>query len=68
MHLCPNKIFIITDIKFKRFLPNAILNDNSCIVVDENAIIDSLTINHVKDLFGNLGRDKMRRFAVETSL
>ena len=35
--LCPNKIFIITDIKFKRFLPNAILNDNSCIENNKKA-------------------------------
>lgn len=59
-NLCPQKIFIITDIRFKRFLPDTVLNDNSCIVVDENDLIDGLTINHVKDLFGYLGRDKLR--------
>lgn len=59
-NLCPQKIFIITDIRFKRFLPDIVLGDDSCVVVDENELIDGLTINHVKDLFGNLGRDKMR--------
>ena len=59
-NLCPKKVFIITDIRFKRFLPNTVLRDDCCVVVDENDLIDGLTINHVKDLFGNLGRDKMR--------
>ena len=59
-NLCPQKIFIITDIRFKRFLPDIVLGDDSCVVVDENELIDGLTINHVKDLFGNLGRDKMQ--------
>lgn len=59
-HLGPKKIYIITDIRFKRFLSNSVLKDNSCVVVDENEVIDGLTINHVKDLFGKLGRDKMR--------
>ena len=35
-YLLPKKIYIITDIRFKRFLPNDILLDKSCIVLDEN--------------------------------
>lgn len=58
--LSPSKIYIITDIRFRRFLPKEILDNNSCVVIDENTLIDGLTIDYIKQLFGQVGRDKMR--------
>ena len=59
-NLCPEKIFIITDIRFKRFLPKSILRDDSCIVVDENCLLDGLTLENLKTLFSALGRTQLR--------
>lgn len=58
-YLLPKKIYIITDIRFKRFLPNDILLDKSCIVLDENNILDGLNIDLIKVLFRRLDRVKM---------
>ena len=58
-YLCPKKIYVITDIRFKRFLPNEILDNNSCVVIDENKLVDGMTINHIRQLFTELGRVKM---------
>lgn len=58
--LTPKKVFIITDIRFKRFLPNAILNDSHCIIIDENKLIGGLTHDFLENLFSELGRNKMK--------
>ena len=58
-HLSPQKIYIITDIRFKRFLPKVVLTDNSCIIVDENKVIDGLNIESIKGLFQKLNRVKI---------
>lgn len=59
-YLTPKRVYIITDIRFKRFLPNAILKDSHCVVVDENRLIEELTHNHLKDMFLKLGRNDMK--------
>ena len=58
-YLLPKSIYIITDIRCKRFLPKEILFDKSCIVLDENSLIDGLDINKIKGLFEKLNRVKM---------
>ena len=58
--LTPKKVFIITDIRFKRFLPNVILNDSHCIILDENKLIEGLTLDYLKNLFWKLGRNRMK--------
>lgn len=58
-YLNPRKIYIITDIRFKRFLPNDILNDIDCVVIDQNKLIEDMTIDHIRQLFSKLGRVKM---------
>ena len=58
-NLTPQKIYIVTDIRFKRFLPEDILNDNKFVIVDENQILEGLTLESLKELFSELGRTKM---------
>ena len=58
-YLLPKSIYIITDIRFKRFLPKEILFDKSCIVIDENSVIDGLDIYKIKGLFEKLNRVRM---------
>jgi hypothetical protein len=59
-YLTPNNIYIITDIRFMRFLPTAILNDDKCIVVDENKLLEGMTLEQLNKLFLGVGRVKMR--------
>ena len=58
-YLTPKRVYIITDVRFKRFLPN-ILKDSHCVVVDENRLIEELTHNHLKNIFFKLGRNDMK--------
>ncbi len=58
-YLHPQKIYIITDIRFKRFLPKEVLIDKRCVIVDENNVIDGLDIEKIKGLFQKLNRVKM---------
>lgn len=58
-NLTPQKIYIITDIRFKRFLSKDILNDNKIVIVDENQILEGLTKESLKELFSELDRTKM---------
>ena len=58
-YLTPKNIYIITDTRFKRFLPKIILNDDNCIVVDENILLEGLTLDKLKKLFSGLDRVKM---------
>lgn len=57
--LTPEKIYIITDIRFKRFLPKSILNSNNCFIVDENNMHEGMTHDKLKLLFSKLGRTMM---------
>ncbi len=59
-YLDPKNIFIITDIRFKRFLPREILQNKKCVVLDENSIIEELNLDIIKNLFGGVGRDKLK--------
>lgn len=59
-YLFSEKIFIITDIRFRRFLPKEILNDGNCVIVDENSLLRGLTIEALKKIFCKLKRDTMR--------
>ena len=58
-YLLPKSIYIITDIRFKRFLPKEILSDKSCIVIDENSVIEGLDINKIKGIFEKLNRERI---------
>ena len=58
-YLRPQKIFIVTDIRFKRFLPKLILDDSNCIVIDENKLIDGMTLDELKVLFSRLNRTRL---------
>ena len=42
--LSPQKVYIITDVKFRRFLPKEILSHKNCVVIDENKVLDGLNI------------------------
>lgn len=55
-YLAPKKIYIITDIRFKRFLPKSILVDNKCVIVDENHLLGGMTHDKLKILFLKQGR------------
>lgn len=57
--LFPSKIYIITDIRFKRFLPKDILNNKNCVVIDENSLLDGMTIGSIKKLYSELNRTKI---------
>ncbi len=58
-YLMAKKIFIITDIRFKRFLPKTIFDYDNCFVIDENNLIDGLSHDNLKQFFSKLGRSKM---------
>ncbi len=59
-YLEPKNIFIITDIRFKRFLPKEILQNKKCVVLDENSIIEELKLDIIKNIFEGVGRDKLK--------
>lgn len=59
-YLNPNKVYIITDIRFKRFLPKVILDNSNCIIIDENSLLEGMTQEYLKNSFSKLGRNKMR--------
>lgn len=59
-YLTPKRVYIITDIRFKRFLPNVILKDSHCVIVDENRLIEKLSHAYLKDIFFKLGRNSMK--------
>ena len=59
MNLMPDKIYIITDIRFRRFLPKEIKSDEKCIVVDENKVIEGLNKEALELLFRKLNRTRM---------
>ena len=58
-NLSPSKVIIVTDIRFQRYLPKEVLYDEKCIVVDENRILDGMTLIFLKDLFLKLGRTRI---------
>jgi hypothetical protein len=53
-------VYIITDIRFKRFLPKSILSNDKCVVIDENALFKGMTMDSLRSLFSSMGRDTMR--------
>lgn len=57
-YLTPKTIYIITDIKFVRFLPKVILKDEKCVIIDENCLQDGMTQDMVKNVFSKLKRSK----------
>lgn len=59
INLKPQKVFIIIDTRFRRFLPKTILCDSRCIVIDENEVIQGLTLAHLREMFAILQRIKM---------
>lgn len=58
-NLTPRKVVVITDTRFKRYLPKEIEEDKTCVLVDENEVIGGLTIENLKVLFTKLDRTKM---------
>lgn len=58
-YLTPKRIYIITDIRFKRYLPKAILQNKNYVVLDETKLLEGLTNDNLKHLFSKLGRTKM---------
>ena len=58
-YLSPERIYIITNCKFKRFLPKCIHNDKNCMIIDEDTLIEGLNIVHLKELFIEQGRTKL---------
>lgn len=59
-NLSPETLYIITDIRFQRFLPKEVLGNKRCVVIDENELLDGMTINYLMELFEKLERTKMR--------
>lgn len=49
-NLSPKKIYIITDIRFKRFIPKL---KGNIIIIDENKLVPELSFNQVKELLVN---------------
>jgi len=59
-YLDPKNIYIITDIRFKRFLSKEILQNKKCVVLDENSLIEGFNMDLIKRLFEEVGRDKLK--------
>lgn len=58
-NLEPETLYIITDKRFLRFLPKEALYNKRCAVIDENELLDGMTIVFLKELFSKLGRTKL---------
>lgn len=59
-YLSPNIVYIITDIRFKSYLPQSILCNDKCIVIDENGLYEGLNIGKLRSIFSSIGRNTMR--------
>lgn len=55
-NLSPKSIYIITDIRFKRFLPKVILENEKCHVIDENSLLENLTFDHIKSILTQINK------------
>lgn len=60
MYLKPEKLYIIIDTRFQRFLPKEVLGNKNCIILDENNLISGMNVLRLSNLFAKLGRSKMR--------
>ena len=49
-NLNANHIYIITHTDMLDIMPSSIKKDSRCIIIDENAVIDSISFNKIKDL------------------
>lgn len=58
-YLSPKTVYIITDLRFKRFLPKMILENDNCVVIDENKLVEGMNLNMLKLLFVKLNRKIM---------
>lgn len=58
-NLSPNKIYVLTDTRFRRFLPKELLHNERCSVIDENVLLEGMTLKRIKGVFEQLGRNKM---------
>lgn len=58
-YLTPKCVYIITDIRFKRYLPKSILYNKSCVVLDEAKLLEGMSSDSLKQVFSVLGRTKM---------
>ena len=58
-NLEPETLYIITDIRFQRYLPKEVLYNKKCVVIDENELLDGMTIKYLKELFRKLGRSEL---------
>lgn len=58
-YLEAESIYIITDTRFQRFMPKEILCNKRCVLIDENELLDGMSIQPLKELFAKLGRTKM---------
>lgn len=54
-NLCPETIFIITNLEKSKYLPKSILNNPKCIVIDEDRLLDGLTFSIVRKLLSKRG-------------
>lgn len=59
-NLCPEIIYIITDVKFKSYMSSQILRDSQCEVIDEDELLNGLNYLSLKKLFKELGRNEMK--------
>lgn len=59
-YLTPEKIYIIIDIRFKQFLSKEITEDDKCIILDENCLVEGLSLNIIQDRFKELNRTSSR--------
>ena len=58
-NLVPETLYIITDIRFRHFLPKEVLYNKRCAVIDENELLVGMTIESLKELFSKLGRTRL---------
>lgn len=59
-YLTPEKIYIIIDIRFMQFLSKEITEDDKCIILDENCLVEGLSLNIIQDRFKELNRTSSR--------
>ncbi len=59
-YLTPEKIYIIIDIRFMQFLSKEITEDDKCIILDENCLVEGLSLDIIQDRFKELNRTLSR--------
>jgi hypothetical protein len=67
-NLNANHIYIITHTDMLDIMPSSIIKDSQCMIIDENAIIDSISYNKVKRFARQISVQRPKSRLVSTTI